>query len=382
MNHKQIKELLPLYLDNGLEKDELEIIKKHLTECKECRQKLAAYRLNQQLLSSLNETTAPEEFLPGLIAKLNRTERDRHGKDSSAGWLNRLKRYFIFPLKIPAGALAVSAVIIIVILASLSGNFAQQDYISSPQTEYRQDFSLNRNMLMKAEHKDQAAQLQASAGSKVQIDQKIIKEASIRIEVKDITKVYQQIIAITEKYGGYIANSSNWQDDNQNKYSNYYLKIPADQFTTVLDLLTGEEIGNLLYRSISGQDVSEEYYDLEIRLKNLTLQEERYRELLVQATTVEDILKIEKELERIRTEIERLEGRLNYLDDRVNLSSISVEFQEIKPLGSGNWGMVRALRQAIQALSQSIYRLIVGLGTILPYLLILAILYLVWKRRK
>ena len=378
MDHKQIKELLPLYLDNGLEKDELEIIKKHLTECKECRQELAAYRLNQQILSSLNETTAPDEFLPGLIAKLNRTERDRQGKDSSAGWLNRLKRYFNFPLKIPAGALAVSAVIIIVILASLSGNFTQ-DYISSPRTEYRQEFSSNHNMLMKAEHKDQAAQF---AGSKVQIDQKIIKEASIRIEVKDITRVYQQIRAITEKYGGYIANSSNWQDDNQNKYSNYYLKIPADKFTTVLDLLTGEEIGNLLYRSISGQDVSEEYYDLEIRLKNLLLQEERYRELLNQATTVEDILKIEKELERVRTEIERLEGRLNYLDDRINLSSISVEFQEIKPLGSGNWGMIRALRQAVQALSQSIYRLVVGLGTILPYLIILAILYLVWKRRK
>ncbi|MFW5992013.1 MAG: anti-sigma factor family protein [Halanaerobiaceae bacterium] len=74
MKHKKIKELLPLYIDNGLTTDEKEKVEQHLKECRECQEELQMYRENSHLLSSLDTLKAPAGFVDSIKKRLNQNE--------------------------------------------------------------------------------------------------------------------------------------------------------------------------------------------------------------------------------------------------------------------------------------------------------------------
>ncbi|MGB9887774.1 MAG: DUF4349 domain-containing protein [Moorellales bacterium] len=82
------------------------------------------------------------------------------------------------------------------------------------------------------------------------------------------------------------------------------------------------ELGEVKTQRVYSEDVTEDYIDLEARVKTLTAQKERLTELLERARTVEDILKVEKKLERVRAERESLSGKLNYLRHRVTYARV------------------------------------------------------------
>ena len=96
-----------------------------------------------------------------------------------------------------------------------------------------------------------------------------------------------------------------------------------------------------------GEDVTEEFFDLEMRLENNKRTERRFREILRDAKKVEDILAVERELSRLRQTIERLEGRRRFLKDRVDLATVRVNWHETYPVvsnprGDGFWSIVGA----------------------------------------
>ena len=93
-----------------------------------------------------------------------------------------------------------------------------------------------------------------------------------------------------------------------------------EKFITILE--KGSE--KILYKNISARDVTEEFIDIEARLKNKKDVEKRYSELLSRAKTIKDILEIEEKLRVIREEIESVEGRLNYLKSQVSYSTIDL----------------------------------------------------------
>ncbi|MFW5992014.1 MAG: DUF4349 domain-containing protein [Halanaerobiaceae bacterium] len=214
------------------------------------------------------------------------------------------------------------------------------------------------------------------------MEQKIIKTANLTIESRKIDTVHNLMINFTEKHGGYISSSRSWINHDDLRFDRYQLKVPAENFNYMLEDLTKKEVGNIISRSISGRDVTEEYLDLETRLENLSLQEERYRQLLEKTDDVEDILKVENELNRIRTEIERLKGRKKYLDNRIDYSTITVEFREPVPLGSASPGIIRTLKNAVQQMVAHFYRLIILTGTLIPYLALILIVYLIYRKNR
>jgi chromosome segregation ATPase len=86
-------------------------------------------------------------------------------------------------------------------------------------------------------------------------------------------------------------------------------------------------------RSISSdlEDVSEEFYDLQARIRNKQEEEERLRRHLADSTAkLEDILAVEREIARVREEIERMEGRIRVLRDLTSLTTITVRVEEIR----------------------------------------------------
>ncbi|RLC67653.1 MAG: DUF4349 domain-containing protein, partial [Chloroflexi bacterium] len=114
----------------------------------------------------------------------------------------------------------------------------------------------------------------------------------------------------------------------------------------------------------SGQDVTDEYIDLQSRLDNLKATRDRIREFLDQAKTVEESLRVNEELAAIEEQIEQVQGRMNYLFDRAAYSTITVQIEpELPqptptpvptltptPIPAPPWSPVQSARQAGQTL--------------------------------
>jgi hypothetical protein len=130
-------------------------------------------------------------------------------------------------------------------------------------------------------------------------------------------------------------------------------------------------------KDIEVLDVTEEYIDVEARIETKKELEKRYKELLAKAKTVEDILKIEKEIGVLRAEIESIEGRLRYLKDRIGFSTLTVEFYQTKPSA---FGFSSKFTQALAKGWDLVLLIFVGL-THLWALIILALIIVVFIRR-
>ena len=154
--------------------------------------------------------------------------------------------------------------------------------------------------------------------------QKIIKTANIRFQVEDFEKSSRKIAELIKKNNAY-ESSNNRSNSGYAIEGRITIRVPAANFDPLLQELSGESI-YLDNRTISAEDVTEQYVDAEARLKTKREVEKRFLEILKQAKTIEDILKVESQLGQIRTEIEAHEGKLKYLNDRVGLSTINLEY--------------------------------------------------------
>jgi hypothetical protein len=132
-------------------------------------------------------------------------------------------------------------------------------------------------------------------------------------------------------------------------------------------------------KNISALDVTEEFIDIEARIKTKKELENRYKELLKQAKKVEEILEIEREIGSLRSEIESAEGRLNYLKDRVSLSTLTVVFYE--KLNS-SFGFTSKFGQAIQNGWTNLLWFFIGLANFWPFIIIGFTIIIIYKRLK
>jgi hypothetical protein len=161
-----------------------------------------------------------------------------------------------------------------------------------------------------------------NASNSLQTTQRqIISSASVSIEVETVEPAIDQVRAIAEGLGGFVEQLSS-HGSGKDQQANLTLRVPQDQFFTAVDRI--EALGKVQGRNLGSEDVSEEFIDLEARLKSSLQEEASLLSLLERATQVSEILTIERELSRVRSDIERVQGRLNFLERRVDLATISV----------------------------------------------------------
>ncbi|OFX20115.1 MAG: hypothetical protein A2041_02395 [Bacteroidetes bacterium GWA2_31_9b] len=158
--------------------------------------------------------------------------------------------------------------------------------------------------------------------SSLVIEKKIIKDARIGVEVLDYSSFRINLDSLIGIFGGYIS-SDNLYNNDESINCDITIRIPAKNFEKFITNLENG-VGRILYKNISARDVTEEFIDIEARLKNKKDVEKRYSELLSKAQTIKDILDIEEKLRVIREEIESTEGRLNYLKSQVSFSTIDL----------------------------------------------------------
>lgn len=167
-----------------------------------------------------------------------------------------------------------------------------------------------------------------SAADKVQEDMSagrmVVYTAHVGLKVDDVDDSLDAIKLISDLHGGYISGV-NTRDER----GSVTIRVPQSRFHDAITDL--EELGEVTTRDLMGDDVTEEYVDLEAQLVSLRHQESRLFEIMEMGTTVDSVLRVERELERVRNRIESIEGRINFLDNRVDLSTITVSLREEVP---------------------------------------------------
>lgn len=160
----------------------------------------------------------------------------------------------------------------------------------------------------------------------VEIERKLIKEGRVIFETKDINSTRKTIFEAIEKYDGY--TSSDQEYKSPGRLSNtIIIRVPAKNFDKLLSETT-KGVTKFDSKEIEVKDVTEEFLDIQARLKTKKELESRYLELLKKANSVSEILEVEKQIGLLRSEIESVEGRLKYLESRISLSTLTMVFYE------------------------------------------------------
>jgi hypothetical protein len=165
-------------------------------------------------------------------------------------------------------------------------------------------------------------------------NRKIIKNADVRLLVKDTNVAVNRSTQIISDLGGYLISSRIWYQDyygNNLMYATITLGIPVDQFERALMRMRELSI-RVLDETASGQDVTDQYVDLQSQLTNLESTRARIQEFLADAKTVDEALRINQELANIEAQIEQIKGQMNYISDRAAFSTITVNFEPEFPI--------------------------------------------------
>lgn len=212
-------------------------------------------------------------------------------------------------------------------------------------------------------------------------DQKIIKTADISVEVgkEDVDDAVQDAIALAEQHGGFVLSTTVDQDDRSS--ATVAIRVPSQEFEAALGGL--KDVGKLLSETVQGRDVSEEFIDLEARLRNLEGQEAVLLRLYDRAQTVADTIRIQREVQDVQLEIERHRGRLRFLEDRTSLSTIGIRFTEVgvvppeekTPKGA----IAKAWDQAKELALGVVSGVIVATGFVVPVGLLMIIVFLLFR---
>ncbi len=183
-------------------------------------------------------------------------------------------------------------------------------------------------------------------------DRMIIYNGSLSMVVPDPEATASEITGMVDGWDGYIASSSSYAMGDGLMRIEMSLRVPAEHFNEALNHLRTLS-DDIRQDSVSSSDVTEEYIDLDGRLRALEAKAERLEELMDQAEDTEAVLAIFRELSETQQEIEQVKGRMRYLERRSAMATIDVTLlpkEAEKPIEIGGWEAKGVAKKAIQAL--------------------------------
>lgn len=211
------------------------------------------------------------------------------------------------------------------------------------------------------------------------LNRKIIKTGTINLQTKTFEESVQSVIDKIGAIGGFIQNCS---IEGTNLYNTYgersahlSIRIPNEIFDTFMN--ESNQFGNITSKSIQGEDVTDQYMDVEMRLSTLEIQAERLKELLKQAGDLDKLFKIEKELGNVTYEIESLKGTLKKYDSLIDYSTIDIYIEEVdvyvEPIKEDTFfnQVKNTFINSVKGLVSVIQTLCLMIVAIIPFLIIL-----------
>ena len=215
----------------------------------------------------------------------------------------------------------------------------------------------------------------------------VIANANISLVVADTAAALTGIEQVVSDLGGYVADmdfAKRGHDESDVLRGSITLRVPAMGLEEALELLQALAT-DVNYLNISRQDVTDQYSDLDARLRNLRATETELLALLTEVrerpnSKVEDILAVHRSLTQIREEIETLQGRKNLLDNQIGFSTIWVELipdSVFRPIVEEPWSASGPVRNALRALVATLQGLLTALIWAVLYLAPLLLIFLI-----
>ncbi|MGD2144466.1 MAG: DUF4349 domain-containing protein [Anaerolineae bacterium] len=194
-------------------------------------------------------------------------------------------------------------------------------------------------------------ELASRAADTAAIERLIIRNAALDIVVKDTEQAVDEIEALADELGGYVAESNlqNYQDGMR---AHLRFRVPAEKLDAALDRIRDLAM-EVERESVSGQDVTEEYVDLKSRLRHLEATEERLLTFMEEAEDTEAALEVYDRLQNIQANIEQTQGRLQYLEESAAMATITLNVtpsELAQPIQVGGWRPQGTLREAFESL--------------------------------
>ncbi len=208
----------------------------------------------------------------------------------------------------------------------------------------------------------------------------VIKTATLRVGVRDdeLEATLNDAVAIAGRYGGFVLSSQLGRRDSGGTLT---MRIPAPRFEAALGDLEG--LGKVRSETISGEDVGQEFVDLQARLRNWESQEAVLLKLMGRAESVVDTIRVQSELSRVQLEIEQLRGRLNFLRDQTALGTITATFAPLSaPAPSTPSRFAQAWTRAVDLMQSFVAGIIVTSGVLIPLTLIALLLLVAYRALK
>jgi hypothetical protein len=207
----------------------------------------------------------------------------------------------------------------------------------------------------------------------------VIKTGDLRVRVPngDFRQSLQEVVSIAGRYpGGFVLSTS--IGGGEARFGTIVIRVPARSFERALTDLEG--LGEVRSENVTGQDVTQEFIDLEARLRNARSQEAVLLRLMDKASTVTDTIRVQGELQSVQLEIERLTGQLRYLEDQTSLGTLTVSFVEAgaapRPVGT----LQRAWKQALENTLGVVAAVIVGAGVVIPVAVLVLVALLIVRQ--
>ncbi len=436
MKCETIRNMISSYIDkdlNDIEKTELE---KHLAECEQCREEYESMLDIIAVCGNLEEIELPQNFRTELHQRLVEEKKKKNFFGSFLG--NK-------SMKMATGLVAAALVIAIGIGGSSllfdsnmkmsqgtdsAPGYGGETAPAAPAPAAPPSYFDSDAKMKKAEDKQyeiaaadqsqiapeenagvarnsigadfnesilasKAAPSQAIEGSRS--GRMVIRTGNISVNVESVDKATTDIKQMTESSGGFVENSQidnvtipQMQDANGStttkeateKYANMTVRVPEDKFESIFNNIKG--MGKLVNENTNGSDITAEYRDTAARVDNLKIQEQSLQQLMPKAKNVDEILRIETELNRVRTDIDLYSGNLKRWDNLVQLSTIHIYMRELKPeeLKSvdvpGMWekayqGFIKAINNVVVGLEKTFIVLVAAI----PYLIVIGVLTVV-----
>jgi hypothetical protein len=219
-----------------------------------------------------------------------------------------------------------------------------------------------------------------------QIGPSIVKTAEISVLVKAGTfnSAFQSATMIAARFGGYVESSSS--AGVRHRSGDLLIRVPSDRFDqAMIDL---RRLGQVESQSLSGQDVTSQFVDLEARLRTWEAQESALIKLMARANSVEATLRIQRELQDVQFRIEEIKGQLRVLQNQTDLATIQVHLREPgtafqiqqRPTGQERPSLVEAWSKAIDGFLGVLYATVVGLGYLVPVTVLVLLALLGYRR--
>jgi hypothetical protein len=220
------------------------------------------------------------------------------------------------------------------------------------------------------------------------IERLVIRNATLTLVVDDPAAMMDMISSMTSEFGGWVvsANSSrttatNADEEPRITSATINIRIPADRLDEALELIKGDGNTNTVeYENVTGQDVTQQYIDIQSRLTNLEAAEAQLQEIMELARSTEDVLAVYSELVRIRGEIESARGQIQYYEQSAAYSSVNITLRPtpiVQPVTIGGWQPLETARDAFQSFVNVLQGLadfgITVVAFVLPLLIVIGI---------